>query len=101
MFNNNNQITSFKNDLPYRDRYPSIKVEIKQVTKEGISKQSDISFLRHTHKLITINRTYPSEVQFVINKNIAGIVKLGEYIFWYSASDNFNRYLEILMIEEL
>ena len=86
------------NTVKYKDRYPTVVLNVKSIEINDIDEDSPISFLRHQHKEISINN---GSVKFVINKNLAGIVDYGKYRFWYVCDDPNRRYITLLMVERI
>jgi hypothetical protein len=85
------------NTVAYRDQYPSVVIDIKDFKIEDISASSNIAWLRESQKILTIN----GNVKFVIHEYLSGIIQDGKFRIWYDRPDSFDRYVKLLMVEQI
>ena len=99
MFNSHyiEQSTTLKNEIAFRDKYPTVVIDINKFDIVEITKDSNISFLKDEAKQVVIN----DNIKFVIHKDLTGLIQKGKFRFWYSRPDNFDRYVKLLMVESV
>ena len=99
MFDSHNtqQSTTIKNEIPFRDKYPTVVIDIDKFDILDITEDSNISFLGNESKQVVIN----GNVKFVIHKDLTGLIQKGKFRFWYSRPDKFDRYVKLLMVESV
>lgn len=95
--NYSNQNTSIKTEIPYRDKYPSIVIDVVSYSVIEIPSDKGLSFLSDENMRVCIN----GDINFIVHKFLVGMVKQGKYRFWYSRNDPHDRYIELLMVEKI
>ena len=93
--NNNSQKVSIIQEIPIKDKYPTITVNILDLQIKPIDGNSPISFLRENFYEVCIN----SNLTFVIEKNLKGMLDNGIYTIWFAREDRLDRYIRIIFTQ--
>ena len=93
--NNNSQKVSIIQEIPIKDKYPTITVNILDLQIKPIDGNSPISFLRENFYEVCIN----SNLTFVLEKNLAGMLDKGIYTIWFAREDRLDRYIRIIFTQ--